>query len=258
MRSKSFNLGGPMITSARSLNQILTLAAASNDKKAKFLGIAAELCRQEGPEAHPKTIVILSRLIRQIDLDIEKLPRDEDAKNDLRSYASKFNGLRSFSQFHLTIGDAKQHFLSPENLNGLTILDHALSGFIEHPVLTAEHKALAASFDALRLDIRNAELPERIRALLDKRIAQISAILTSFQYYGDEALEEEIEALAGALAIHQNAIKKSDNSLYGKLVKATFGLIGVLAVIDASLEHLNSISENTGQLIEFIDGSTEN
>ncbi|WP_323784628.1 hypothetical protein [Thalassovita sp.] len=245
-----------MTTSAQSLNQLLAIANKAQNPKDKFLFVLVEHLGLEGEDARAQVISILLRLIGDVETDIDALPVDDTMKAHLRRYVSPLNGLKDLTQIHMDIHNAKNHFLKADHLVGLTNVHLALTGHIERPALSKDAKELAESFNGLRGEIVEADLPESLKRVLLKRVSQIASILEHYYAFGAKVLEDELEGLVGALVVSapQNASKSGP--LYKKLAKYVATGFRVLTAVDAGFAGAVSIAENASKLIEFVEENT--
>lgn len=239
-----------MTTSAQSLNQLLTIANGHRPETDRFISVIAEYLGIGGPNAEPEVILRIYLLVSKIESDIESLPIDESSKQLARTHLAPFMGLKSFAHFPQNIKQSKQNFLHPQHLVGLTNLHMAISGHIKSGDLDKTTKKLSAKFHEMRDEVASSVLPDQAKRVLLKRLGQISSILEHFDVFGAEALQEEVEALVGAIVVNQQKCGKSNSGIFRKLAKITGTLLLVLKGADVGLDSALSIAENGPALIE--------
>lgn len=130
--------------------------------------------------------------------------------------------------------------MKPDHLVGLVNLNLAFMGQCDSPRLEKSAKDLAKEFRDLKVELFEADLPDRLKKILMKRVNQISSALEHFYAFGVERMQEETEALVGALALHPP--KKNNLSLYKKLAAATAASLVLLQGVDTAMGSAHSIA----------------
>lgn len=230
-----------MTTSAQALNQILSSVSRVR-KDEKFTTAIADQLGLGGLDAEPEAVKHLYLLVNRVRRDIEELP-DDALRKQATSMIVPFNGLVSFGHIHMDIANSKANFLKPENLVGLTNLHMMLTGQVEYSDLPPETKKIADEFRDLRDQIHAANFPPRLRDILQKRVSQIISMLENFYFFGADALQQEIEALVGAMVINPPS---KDN-------KARGVFSGLSAAIASTLKGLKSADKGMGTALALKD-----
>jgi hypothetical protein len=241
-------------TSAQALNELLSFLSKNSQKNARFLTVAAEHLKIDGPFGEVDALKSIIGICIQIEADIENVPLEEKEKNQLRKYFSPFRGLINMSHAHLDINNAKSNFLNAEHLVGLMNIHMALSVHVQRPQMPAEYLKCAKDARALAEEVSNSELPERAKEILVRRLLQVSSAVENFGLMGSQALEESIETLLGSIVVYsEQAISKEEK---GFLKRAT-GIAGkIVQGLKKSDEGLNSsigLIEGSQQLLELLN-----
>lgn len=238
-----------MFTSAQALNQILSAASQHNKPKDNFIKVVAKQVGLTGPDAEPEIIRRLYLLVNEIKADIDGLPLDDAAKAHARAFVNPFEGLVKFSHVHMNIEQAKQHFLKPQNLVGLTTLHMILSGHTRREDLDDDTKNLSEEFRKLQDEILKASLPNDIKDILIKRTIQIVSILEHYYFFGPKALTEQLQALVGAMVVNPPGEEKEIKTLYQRLAEAVGKTFFGLEKVDRGLGATIGAGDKAAQLI---------
>lgn len=231
-----------MTTSAQALNQILSsVSRVANN--VKFTKAVADQLGLDGLDAEPEAVKHLYLLVERVKRDICRLPFDDASKKQAMSLITPFNGLVGFGHVYMDIANSKSNFMKPENLVGLTNLHMTLTGHVEYSDLPPETKKIADEFRGLRDQIQSASFPPRLKDVLQKRVSQIISMLENFYFFGADALQQEIEALVGAMVI--NPPSKDD--------KASGVFSGLSAAITSTLKGLKTADKGMGTALALKD-----
>ncbi|MEC9433943.1 MAG: hypothetical protein VYD87_13655 [Pseudomonadota bacterium] len=243
-----------MHTSALSLREILNVASASKENKSNFLQVVAEHLALRGLGARSQVVSILVSRLLEIKADIEVLPVSEEMKDHLRVQLRPFNAILNFQHLHMSIEQAKAHFLKPESLVGLMNIHLALTGHVVRTVLeSSDAESLAESFRVIARQIESEDLPESLRRSLLKRTYQMASILDHYYAFGPDDLQEELEGLVGAMVVSPPPQGSKVAKIYRDLATLAVAGLGLLAAVDTSLGKVVSITENASKLVEYVD-----
>jgi hypothetical protein len=243
-----------MQTSALSLQQVLTVASSSTEKKASFLQVLADHMGLQGPEAKAQVISILLTKIAEIKADIDSLPFDPEMRKHLEKQLAPFNSISSLQQIHMNIETAKNHFLKADNLVGLTNIHLALTGHVVRKnVERVEAETLASRFRKIAERIVDEDLPESLKRSLVKRTLKMASILDHYYAFGSDDLQEELEGLVGAMVVSPPPQGSKVAKLYKDLAGLAVAGLVILTTVDASLGKVVSITDNASKLIEYVN-----
>lgn len=243
-----------MQTSALSLQQLLSVVSDTYDRKANFLQALADHLGLEGSDARAQALAVLLSKISEVKEDISQLSSDDAIKKDLEKKLAHFNAILNLSQVHMSIEQAKNHFLKADSLLGLTTVHLALTGHIIRPsVERAEAEGLAEKFREIAQRIKTEDLPESLRNSFLKRTLKMAAILDHYYAFGPDDLQSELEGLVGAMVVSPPPKGSTARSLYKELAALSVVGLGILTTVDASLSKIVSIKDNASTLIEYVE-----
>lgn len=242
-----------MTTSAQALNEVLSYVSKRAQNEQRFLEAVANFLEIEGEHAEVEALKLLYHIYTKIQEDISNLPLGDAEIRQLHGYLSHFAGLHSLAHVHLNVGNAKSNFLKSDHLVGLMNIHMALSGHCSRLELDAETKEIVSEARELAQKITASKLPDRARYILAKRLIQIASAIENFGLFGPKALEEELEALLGAIAVHSGSAKNAENSslmrqAYDILVRSLTGL----QRIDSGLSTSISVLEKGKQISDLL------
>lgn len=240
-----------LTTSALALNQILSSVSRAA-KNVKFTTAVADQLGLDGLDAEPEAVKHLYLLVERVKRDIEGLPFDDVLKKQAMSMITPFNGLANFGHIHMDIANSKANFLKPENLVGLTNLHMTLTGHVEYSDLPPETKKIADEFRELRDAIQAVNFPPRLKEVLQKRVSQIISMLENFYFFGADALQQEIEALVGAMVI--NPPNKGDKAegVFSRMTAAITLTLKGLKTVDKGMGTVLAIEDKGEALMEIV------
>lgn len=241
-----------MTTSALALNQLLAAAASHRPNTELVVDAIAMHLGLEPPASRPAVVNILFQKVDEIQKDIEDLPLDEASKKLCRKHIHPFRTITALSNLHLSIQHAQSQYLKHEHLTGLVNLHMALSGHLDRNDPKKDARELAAQFATLRRQVLEEDLPEEARRAVSTRMHQISVILEHFYAFGGDALKDELEALVGALVVNGHNTPPKNIKVFKQISALVVASFVLLKGIDASLEHVLSITENGDELLNLV------
>ena len=239
-----------MTTSAQALNELMTFASSYRTPHVRFVSVIAEYLGYKSEDADPKVVYQIFVLIKRIENEIEILPHDEKTKDQARRLIAPFRVLKNLQNLHLDINTAKKSFLSATNLVGLTNLHMALSGHVDSLSLDKQTRDLATKFREISVEVRETEIPNHLKKMIFKRSDQIASILDRFELFGAEALQEEVEALVGAIVINPPSNKGVGGAFVKKICITSVAVLAALKGLDAGLGTVLEIADKSEKLIE--------
>lgn len=243
-----------MSTSAQALNEVLSFISKQGKPTDRFVASAANYLGLEGPGHEAEALKQLSILFIEILTQIDALPHDDTAKNQLKRYMSQFNGIVSFGHMGMDVNAARKNFLKSDNLVGLMNVHMALSGHFAISGIDREALDLAAEARCIRLEIADSQMPERVKFVLMKRLSQVASIVDHFGVFGLEQLQQELEALVGALVVNRPA--KSDGKEQGlikRIAQLTSKGLSAINKVDKATGSALKIAENADSFVSLFD-----
>ena len=242
-----------MITSAQALNQLLASISREGSTSERFVSVAARHLKLEGEDAEVRALSAIHDLLRRIRSEIEALPFDEQTKKQARSYLAPFEHLLNFAHFHLDMSNAMQNFLKPGNLVGLVNLHMALFGKSNALQPTKEFYEIASEMREYILEVNTLNLPSHVKKLIHRRLEQIASTLENSFFYGGERIQEELEALAGTVALNVVSADDQSSAILRKLSSSILKTLRVLGLADQGLGIAIGLVEKTKELGSIFD-----
>jgi len=238
------------MTSALALSQILSLVSRKPDD-VRFLTATADCLGVSGPEAEIEVLRHLVRLTIQIESDIEFLKLDSKTTAALKQESSPFIGIRSLSQVHQNVKQAKASFLNPAHLVGLTRLHAAFAHAKPIPELSDDARSLAEDFKEALSKLQNSKMPDDLKADIELHLRQIIATLENYYFFSSKQLDHSLEALVGTLVLNPDEAEK-----HSKDVKPVQKVVANLLTALSSSEKYSTIArklaENGAALLDVL------
>jgi hypothetical protein len=242
-----------MTTSAGALTRLLSIAVHHNNPSDKFAKVVADRLSLEGDDCETQAILRLHYLITQVHKDIEQLPFDDARKKRLKTFITPLNGLHNFSQSYVDIATAKNNFLKGDVISGLMNIDDALSGNVDYRDFDSKTKEFAEKLRTLRTEFSATDAPERLKRVVLKRLSQIASMIENLHVYGADAIQEELEALVGAILVNPPDRSTKAYQVSKRIAIACGVIFLALPQIDASLGAAKSLPGSVTELIGLFD-----
>jgi hypothetical protein len=237
---------------AQSLYKLLLDISQNKRKTDRFLSIAAGELNLEGTLREVEALGRVVFLIQKTREGIEGLECSDTEKQSLSKALSPFANLENFAHAHMTLEQAKIHFLKSENILGLSLIDFAFRGAVHKLTLSEEVKSAVDNVDTAIDALRRADLPDDVAVAIFARLTQVKSIVENFDYYSKEELQSELEKLVGAL-VFASVEEKAATGLIKNAMGAALMVIGALNVVETATAHVAGSLENVRDSIDLVD-----
>lgn len=246
------------MTSAMALFELMNVVNKHNIQNDKFVSVIAKQLDIEGPDADPEALLVLYRLVKRIETDIDSLAVADPEKAHIRKFLAQFAGIVNLSHIGMTVQQAQSSFLKPVHINELMNLHVALNGHVVTQDLDGDVKKIASQLLELRQEVFSSELPDRTKRVLAKRLAQIHSVLEHFGVFGIDDLEEEIEALVGTVVLGKlSEGGGTDERIFDKVASFAGKLIKFAKSADGGLGTALSLAEKTAELYKLFGDTSD-
>lgn len=247
-----------MDTSISIIAHALGEAEKSQDSKAKFSYVLANVMNVRGEDADQEAAFQLVSLFRRLEREIKECDLDEDQRKAALKRLNAFSGIVGMTQLTQTIEQAKKGFLSASTLLQLLHLQNELRGKL--PVISVSEETVRAAttqFEDVLSTIQSSDLPPKMVKLLTTRTEQILAVLSAHRFFDQSVLETAINALLGDLILAgASSETENDPTLGDKLKDIAAKTFGGAVVVHTAYSMAKDGYELTQQAMSYIEHLT--
>lgn len=241
-----------MTTSAQALNEVLSRVSKFPNRSERFLSAVARHLQLFEDTAEIDALRYLYAATIRLKGDIEALEVEENRHKELWSEFAPFQAILNFSQVHMDLNTAKQHFLKPENLIGLTDIHMELAGQRDSIVIPIDLKAKSEDIRKYCREIIGWGLPEEIRLQITRRLLQIASVIDHYAFFGPEHLDREVQGLVGSIYMATTPVDPEKNLKLRNVLADVWGVAKRIREIDGVTASALSLYQRSEPLIQFI------
>ncbi|WP_432254643.1 hypothetical protein [Limimaricola sp. AA108-03] len=197
-----------MSTSAQVLNEYLTEVNANASSNEKFLSAAARYLNYSGDNSTLRALNFTYSAVSNLIHDFDRLNLDEDRKGALMRRVTPFNGLLDFSHMHFDINSARNNFLKPDVLNGLTSLHVAMRTEIIRPDLPQDLYDDAKKIEKSAVEVENWDVSDDVRVAVSDSLVKVSKGIKEYDVQGGSAVAESFREFIGVIFLSSDRLGK--------------------------------------------------
>ena len=151
----------------------------------------------------------------------------------------------------MTLEEAKNNFLKPDNLNGLTLVHGALYGNVCRFDLQLDLQEISDDISKLKDGIAELNIPSELKKILYKRVSQMQCAIDHYKVFGLDGLADSIEELVGSIVLYvDKELEESNNDWFFEVKK-------MCAYTFKSIEKARKAADNIKIIKESVPALTD-